>query len=478
MPESAAQSWLSEHDGHIPALDVYHQQALEALEHEASTLAQLADIIALDPGMSISLYRQVNSRQKKDGRPALGTIHNALSLLGDKAVTDFVVQHKTLCHAHSDTEVQQAYHQLMSQGYHLLSQLNLYTSIHGVASLSEIQSAGLLYNIGEQYALLFDFERYRRYLERTRESGQGRQSAIPEFGFEFQSLSRLLASQWYLPELLSDALSYNAKTGRKARLIQLAADISAQAEAGWSNPALQVAIEASAKFISRSQREIETKTRTAAIESARNFPLADVFPAAARLILLPDVKKPAPVVRPLKVVTDKTGAIKINDTIRALIITPGVTATRIIGSAIKGLYHELEFSRVILIVPSQDGHLTLRMSKGLDPDSPFQSLKIEAAQIGLFKALMTKPQSLWVNSANFRKYDAMLPGSFKAASLSQNFFLMSLFVGKKPVGFIYCDRSNTENNLDQSLYSEFKSCLMLTNKALTFIARRNKEKAA
>ena len=72
----------------------------------------------------------------------------------------------------------------------------------------------------------------------------------------------------------------------------------------------------------------------------------------------------------------------------------------------------------------------------------------------------------------------MLPGSFKATNLSQNFFLMSLFVGKKSVGFVYCDRSNTEQNLDHHLYSEFKSCLMLTNKALAFIAQSKKPKVA
>ena len=234
MPESDLKTWLSKHEGGVPALDIYHQQALEALEDEASPLAQLADIITYDPGMSISLYQQVNSRQQKTGRPILGTIHNALGLLGDKAVSDFITKQKTLSNTHPHRPVQQAYHQLMSQGHHLLSQLELYSQIHGVTSLNEIRSAAILYNIGELYASLLDFEQYQLYLKRTRRLVKEARSATPEFGFEFLELGKLLASQWHLPELLGESLSSNRKTGRKARLIQLAADISTQTERGWS----------------------------------------------------------------------------------------------------------------------------------------------------------------------------------------------------------------------------------------------------
>ena len=478
MSESALKTWLSKHEGEVPALDIYHQQALEALEDEASPLSQLADIITCDPGMSVSLYRQVNSRLKKAGRSILGTIHNALGLLGDKAVSDFVTGQKTLSKTHPHLPARQACHQLMSQGHHLLSQLELYSAIHGVTSLNEIRSAGILYNIGELYASLFDFERYQQHMERTRQSTKETRSANPEFGFEFVELGKLLASQWYLPELLAESLSINRKTGGKARLVQLAADIAMQAERDWNNPKIELAVKASADFLNRSQKEVKAKTLSIAIQSARAFPVSDVFPAAARLILLPDVEKPVPMATPEAAAITKPKSIRLNDQIRTLILSPKVTSTQLISTAINGLYEEFKFSRVVLIMPDQDGHLSPRISKGLPTDSPLHSLKIKIAQSGLFKHLMAKPQALWVSSANFKKYDSMLPGIFRSTCMNENFFLMSLFIGKKPVGFVYCDRSSTKNNLDQSLYSEFKTALKLTNKALTYIAHRNKKKAA
>ena len=62
MSEQAARSWLSSHHDIIPALAIYHRQALETLENHTKTVRDLANIVALDPGMSVSLYHEVNSR--------------------------------------------------------------------------------------------------------------------------------------------------------------------------------------------------------------------------------------------------------------------------------------------------------------------------------------------------------------------------------------------------------------------------------
>jgi len=85
---------------------------------------------------------------------------------------------------------------------------------------------------------------------------------------------------------------------------------------------------------------------------------------------------------------------------------------------------------------------------------------------------MNKPQALWVNSANYNRFDALLPERFKASCMCNNFFLMSLFVGNNSIGFVYCDRSTESNDLDEAVYESFKSGALLTSKALTYLARR------
>ena len=102
MTEKAASSWLSSHHEAVPALEIFHRQALETLRDHTKTIRNLADIIALDPGMSISLYHEVNGGLQHDGKQQVVTVHSALILLGDSAIADLVMNHKVLDQSHLD----------------------------------------------------------------------------------------------------------------------------------------------------------------------------------------------------------------------------------------------------------------------------------------------------------------------------------------------------------------------------------------
>ena len=111
MSQQAVRSWLSSHHEIIPALEVFHRQALETLEDHGKTLRDLANIIALDPGMSVSLYHEVNGKLHRSGRPRVESVHAALVLLGDSAIADLIMQHKVLNETHPNAQRRQAYHQ-------------------------------------------------------------------------------------------------------------------------------------------------------------------------------------------------------------------------------------------------------------------------------------------------------------------------------------------------------------------------------
>jgi hypothetical protein len=169
MTETAAQTWLSSHHDIIPALEVNHRRALEILENHTRTLRDLAEVIVLDPGMSVSLYHEVNARRRNEEQ-AVDSVHAALALMGDSAIADLVMQHRVLDETHPDAVRRQSYHQLMSRSYHLLAQLDNFIAIQGVQAINEIRSAALLHNVGEFCACLFDHDRYQRYQEEFRES--------------------------------------------------------------------------------------------------------------------------------------------------------------------------------------------------------------------------------------------------------------------------------------------------------------------
>jgi HD-like signal output (HDOD) protein len=471
MTEQAAQSWLSSHHNIIPALEVYHRQALETLEDHTKTVGDLADIIALDPGMSVSLYHEVNGKLQNAGKQPVETVHTALSLLGDSAIADLIMQHKVLDETHPEALRRQSYHQLMSRSLHLLAQLDRFIGFQGIRAVNEIRSAALLHNIGEFCACLFDHSHYQQYQEKFRTMGSDANSARPVFGFNFHEVGRLYAKKSNLPPLVGESLDENILTGRKARLIQLAADVSHQAEIGWYHSSIKATEEVCAAYLNQSLEGFDKYLQAVAIDCARTSPFDDVLPAAARLIMLPDLESTA---KSAPQMTGKptAGGQEFDNRIKALLKTQRPTQAQLLDLLLRHLNDDLHLARIALLLLSRDGtKLGTRAGKGFDEHSPIRTLVIDINNASLLKSLLSKQQSLWIEPDSYHKYEAALPAKFKAAFLHENFYLMSLHVAGKPVGLIFADRAQAVTRLDKATYIKFKSAILLTSKALAYLGK-------
>lgn len=475
MTETAAQTWLSSHHDIIPALEVNHRRALEILENHTRTLRDLAEVIVLDPGMSVSLYHEVNARRRNEEQ-AVDSVHAALALMGDSAIADLVMQHRVLDETHPDAVRRQSYHQLMSRSYHLLAQLDNFIAIQGVQAINEIRSAALLHNVGEFCACLFDHDRYQRYEEEFRESGSDVKSAKSVYSFTFHELGRIYAGKAYLPALVTESLDENIPSGRKARLIQMAADISHQAEVGWYHSAMKATEEVCAAYLNQSVEGFERRLHQIAIECARSSPFDDVLPAASRLIMLPDLERPARPAPKLGIKLEP-GGHEFETSVKALLRTQNPTQAQLLDLLLRHLHDDLHLTRVALMLLSPDKtKLGTRAGKGIDQHSPIRTLVIDIGKAGVLNSLVTKSQALWVEAESYKKYEAVLPNRFKSAFLHESFYLMPFQVEGKPMGMIYADRSQAVNKLDKVTYIKFKSAIMLASKALTYLARQ-KQKA-
>ena len=477
MTEHAARAWLAAHHKIMPALEVFHRQALETLEDHSKTIRDLAAIIALDPGMSVSLYHEVNGRLRNSGKQPVESVHAALGLLGDSAIADLVMQHKVLDQTHPDALRRQSYHQLMSRTLHLLAQLEYFISVQGIRTITEIRSAALLHNIGEFCACLFDHERYQEYQAEFQETGIESNSAKPVFGFDFHELGRLYAAKSYLPVLVTESLDENIPPGRKARLIQLAADISHQAEVGWYHSAMRATEEVCADYLNQSFDGFHKHLQAVAIEAARNSPFDDVLPAAARLIMLPDQETPH---QPAAEVAEvqAPGGHEFEGRIKALMQTAKPTQAQLLDLLLKHLDDDLHLTRIVLMLLSRDKtKLGTRAGRGIDPHSPIRNLVIDISKPSLLNKLLDEPQSLWIKPDEYQQYEAELPHRFKDSFLHETFFLMSLYIANKPVGIIFGDRAQAVAPLDKTSYLKFKSAVMLTSKALTYLAKRQRDEA-
>jgi HD-like signal output (HDOD) protein len=471
MSERAARTWLSAHHSVIPALETHHRLALQTLEDHSKTVGDLAAVIALDPGMSISLYHEVNSRLQHSNKRA-ESVQGALSLLSDSAIADLVMQHQVLHETHPDALRRQAYHQLVSRSYHLLAQLDYFISLQGIGAINEIRSAALLHNIGEFCACLFDYERYQQYQAEFLVNGIDANSSKTVFSFDFHELGRIYAEKSYLPALVTESLDENIPKGRKARLIQLAADVSHQAEVGWYHSSMQAIEQVCAAYLNQSLEDFDKHLQQVAIGAARSCPFSDVLPAAVRLIMLPDLTKQAQSVDETKPKAASDGH-EFDNRVKALLQTSRPTQAQLLDLLLNHLHNELHLSRVVLMLLSPDKtQLGTRAGKGIDEHSPIRTLVIDISRKNLLNTLLLKPQSLWIDSGSYPKFEAALPNRFKAAFLHENFFLMSLHVAGKAVGMVFCDRAQAVTELDKITYVKFKSAIALTSKALTALPRQ------
>lgn len=411
------------------------------LEQEIAPMADIADVIQLDPAMSTLLLKQVNTKLEKSRRPRVDTVHIAMGHLGKPAIADLIAKQKTLSELQPNKTIQQNYRQLLSRNYHALAQVDQFAKLQGINNVDDLRAALLLHSLAECYVCLNDADQYSLYLNALRADVSANDHASRIFGFEFLELARWFSQKWSLPELMAESFETAKKTGRKARLIQLATQLAQQAELGWYHESMQTAQKSCADYLGLEMMDVRNKIITTAIQSARDCPLDDVFAAASRLILLPDVEN-ASVVPAKPEVSDITPArVSLAEQIKALLQTPNANQSVVLQLLLNGLHQDLKFSRVVLMLLSSDKtKLAARASKGLQQGSSFQSLQLETSRSGILKSMLLKPQALCINSASYAKYENTLPGNFKATCLCNNFALMSIFIGNKPIGLIYCDR--------------------------------------
>jgi len=484
MTESIAQSWLALHHGIIPAFDVHKQQAVEVLENPRKNMADLAAVIALDPGMSVSLYQQANDRLLDRGKPMVESVDDALAVLGSSAIIDLVTQHKTVTDIHPEQAVRQACEQLMSRIYYLLALVDQFIGFQGIRRINETRSAAVLHNIGEIYACLFDFRQYQKYQANFHILGADVNSAKPVFGFGFRQLGRLICEQMLLPPLVMESLENTLKTDRRGRVIQYAADISHQAEEGWYHSSMKATQSVCAHYLNQSIGSFEIVLQQTAIASARLCPIKDVLPAAARLIMLPEVKasvessahSPASAaVRSETTAAAQSLAVDRNfeARLKSLARSREATQAQLIDLLLVHLDESLQMARVLLLTLSRDRmKLGTHASRGTRHYSLLNKLVIDTDENRMFRSLLAKPLGLWVEPASYAQYEPYLPVSFKSSVLSENFFVMTLFSDAVPVGIIFCDRAHSVSALDREVYTRFKAAVLLTSNALGYLGRQ------
>ncbi|PID42586.1 MAG: hypothetical protein CSB48_09285 [Proteobacteria bacterium] len=142
----------------------------------------------------------------------------------------------------------------------------------------------------------------------------------------------------------------------------------------------------------------------------------------------------------------------------------------IMDSAVQGLVDGLGMQRcTAALVNTRVTRLKAYYTRGTDDYEELGSFQIDLTRPSLFRRLLDAPASIWVKPESRPQVWDMIPDEFKRISGAGEFFLMSVFVEKKPVAVFYCDAGpDPIQPLTDLEYRQFKAICKATGNCLLF----------
>jgi hypothetical protein len=148
----------------------------------------------------------------------------------------------------------------------------------------------------------------------------------------------------------------------------------------------------------------------------------------------------------------------------------------LLPAILKALHNQLGLERcaAMLYVAPQE-KLKTYFNLGADSESALKKFDHPVKPQDIFGKLMAKPASVRLAKDNYAKIWPVLPGGFKQAIDGDEFFIMSIFSGNKPVGFIYADNNKSHQPLTDEQYRYFKLLCSAATSCLSQISPQAKQ---
>ncbi len=140
----------------------------------------------------------------------------------------------------------------------------------------------------------------------------------------------------------------------------------------------------------------------------------------------------------------------------------------------KAIYEGLGLRRTCICILAKGGdHLRPLYCVGIPQHSKVHGLKMTLEGNRFFGKLLKKTASYRVDRGNFEQVTNMLSPDVVEVLLNKNFIVMSLFAGEKPIGVVYADASNKEEDISEQEYQAFKTICQSAGFALDAYAQKH-----
>lgn len=131
--------------------------------------------------------------------------------------------------------------------------------------------------------------------------------------------------------------------------------------------------------------------------------------------------------------------------------------TQVLDDLLTGLNEGLGLKRLALcIIPPKSETIKVVKGVGFEEKHPLLLSSHPLASNSLFFRLYEKQGCILVTKENRQRIKSMLPGTYSRYVSDQNYLIISIFAGKKPIAILYADREGMHEGVQTFHQSKFK----------------------
>ncbi|MFK8067136.1 MAG: HDOD domain-containing protein [Gammaproteobacteria bacterium] len=410
------------------------EQTLEKLKkfdnRSSPSIPRIVEILRLDPCYAHKIFVSANTGLAKSGRAPAATLNHAILVLGIPYVLN-LGKELPLVSDQKDTVIKARFHQILSRSYHAGIQAKAWMIEY---SKSSTETAFITAQMSHLYLASLWFYAPDKMSELIKSNSQN--TLLPEVG-------KSLAKQWHFSDFLQESLDQSTDAIRLVNVVRFANSVASLSENGWYSKPIEDLFSHSSSILDLPEDVLIKLTHRNAVIAARETTFYPVKPTACRLLNTErdEIKK---VAKKTTTVPKKKTVSKFQTKLKKLSL-PGenkASAHDILDLSFE-LVSEISGKNPIVFFLLDRNKSVLKSRYSANFSKQKKSILISLDKNNIYKSLIKKPGSIYINSENRKKYDSLLPENLAVDIRNHDFIAFSLFVHEKPIGIFYFEGSNS-----------------------------------
>lgn len=495
---SGINSWLDElADKPIPILKHRRDQALAILKDDERASSECQPVILSDPGMAANLFRQINQKREKANRIPISNISSLISLLGVSRLIQEISSMTCVEELNLPEINMKGIRRRLKESWYSSQFATHWLIDRGITETEEMQVAAHLQMLPDLMLWCYGDDVMPKIEHNAYYECMDYQQQVNEIlGCDKNEIGAALVQKWYLPEMAGFSFESKCDNFTHGTAVALATKLARICQHGWYGKEMQdfhkiamhyfgedsnkTARYLNQQLLALTADEMDLSYRSVAslfvLTNHKPYPEFE-YRIASEVAAVKDLaEKQAAAKLPEETVLPVAGLSqeKLNNDIELLnnLIKQNADLNSLIKSVVLSLHKTLELSRVSFLALSVD-KMKLESKINLNLKNSSESLKgfeISLKVPDLFSVLIKKPQAFFLSEANREKYWQKISGAVKTKIQTDSFCAVSVFVGDRPLGIIYADK--TDAVIEKEYYLAFQKITMILNRGLAYLAQK------